>query len=197
LNYTTTNSPTTGTIKDQNNVVISNSATSSSGGIGATAPSSPGSYTYTMSVSNAAGSSTCTALLSDQTDICTDIPGIQTSAPPSPCVTPVPSPGQCVPAGYTWSGSACVALTPSITIFSGPTRVRSGNTSTLNYDVTNPPASCSITGTNGFDTNVSPTSGVQGFATTTPITSNTKFTLICASTSSSILIGITPVVQEL
>lgn len=41
-------------------------------------------------------------------DICTDIPGDQASLP-SGCTGPVPSPvGSCVPAGYSWSGSACV-----------------------------------------------------------------------------------------
>jgi hypothetical protein len=47
LNYTTTNSPTTGTIKDASNNTITTTATNSSGGVAATAPATPGSYNYT------------------------------------------------------------------------------------------------------------------------------------------------------
>lgn len=197
LNYTTTNSPTIGTIKDMDGTVLTNSATNATGAIATTSPLSAGSYTYTMNVSNVAGSGSCTAVLTDQTDVCTDISGLQSSAPASPCVTPVPSPGQCVPSGYTWNGSACVILTPTISSFIGPAHVRKGDTATLTYTVTNPPASCSVTGNNGFSTTVSPTSGVQGSVTTGAITTNTVFTLTCGSVSQTATVGLTPSVQEL
>jgi hypothetical protein len=198
LNYTTTGSPTTGTIKDSNNTIITSSATNSSGGVSSTAPSSSGSYTYTMTVSSPSGSGSCQSTLQAQTDVCTDIPGIQSSAPASPCVTPSPTPGACVPGGYTWNGSACVVVPPSITAFSGPTRVRSGSSATLTYNVTNPPASCSITGSNGYNSGpFTPTSGVQGQVTTTAITANTIFTLACNGVSKSINVGTVPVFKEI
>lgn len=55
------------------------------------------------------GTSVATLNIADNdssTDICTDISGTQTTAP-SGCNTPSPSPGTCVPSGYTWNGSSC------------------------------------------------------------------------------------------
>jgi hypothetical protein len=80
--------------------------------------------------------------------------------------------------------------------YANPTRVRKGSTSTLYYTVTSPPASCSITGTNGFSTTVSPVSGVQGSVPTNAITAITQFTITCGSISQSANVGIVPTYQE-
>lgn len=156
---------------------------------------SPTTYTMTVTDSASGLSGTCSAPVTI-TDICTDISGFQSAAPSAPCVTPAPSPGQCVPSGYTYNGSACVLSSAAISNFSGPTRVRKGATAVLTYTVTDPPASCTITGNNGFATTVTPSNGVQGSVTSTPIEANTRFTLTCGAVSQSISIGITPTVKE-
>ncbi len=58
----------------------------------------------TCPASQVQSGSSCTT----PSDICTDIPGNQTSVPSS-CTGPVPAPvGSCIPGGDSWSGSACV-----------------------------------------------------------------------------------------
>jgi hypothetical protein len=197
LNYTTTNNPTAGTIKDSSNNTITASATNASGGVAATSPASAGSYTYTMNVSNLGGSASCQATLTTGTDICTDIPGLQTSLPTG-CAGPTPSPvGSCISTGYQYNGSQCVPQPLSISNFTGPTRVRSGSTAVLKYTVIQPSGSCDITGTNGYDSGpFTPVNAIPGSVTTNPITANTKFTLTCSGVSNSIDVGVTPVFQE-
>ena len=149
-----------------------------------------------MIATSSSGSGSCqtTPALTAATDVCQNIAGLQSSwSDPNGYI----SGGNCnCNSGYVLSGLSCRVSVPSISSFSGPTRVRSGNTATLNYTVTNPPASCSVTGTNGFSTNVSPTNGVQGFVTTNAITADTHFTLTYSSVSSSINVGIVPTYQE-
>ena len=199
LNYTTTNNPSSGTITDYNSNVIASGVTNTSGGVATTSPSSPGNYTYSMTVSSPAGTGSCTTnpALAAQLDVCTDIAGLQSSLP-SGCTGPTPSPsGSCLPANYSYNGTSCVASAPSVNSFIGPTRVRKGNTATLSYNITNPPASCSITGTNGYASGAfSPVSDVTGQVTTSAITSNTQFSLTCGSVVASINVGITPTVIE-
>lgn len=155
--------------------------------------------TFTMTVNHAASglSGQCSVPVTIN-DTCTDISGFQSSVP-SGCTGPVPSPsGLCIPAGYTYNGSACVASPPTISGFAGPTRVRKGTTATLTYTVSNPPASCTITGNNGYSTTTSPSNGVQSPpVTTNAITSNTTFTLTCGSVTSTATVGITPEFQEI
>jgi hypothetical protein len=89
---------------------------------------------------------------------------------------------------------------PTMTVgsfYANPTRVRKGGTSTLYYTVTNPPASCTITGSNGFSAAVSPVDGVQGSVATNAITAATQFTITCGSISSSANVGIVPTYREL
>jgi len=81
--------------------------------------------------------------------------------------------------------------------YANPTRMRKGNTSTLYYTVASPPVSCSITGSNGFSTTVSPVDGVQGIIATNAISSNTSFTITCGSVSASVIVDIDPIYQEL
>ena len=152
--------------------------------------------TYALQCTNSTGSNSASAAVSIR-DMCTDIPGFQNALPPG-CTGPVPSPsGLCIPAGYMYDGSACVVAPPVIGSFFGPSRVRRGSTATLTYLVSNPPASCSITGTNGYSASVSPVDGVQGSVTTSPITANTVFTLDCDGVKSMATVGITPEYQEL
>lgn len=199
LNYTTANSPTTGTIKDASGTTLTSSATSPSGTISATAPSSPGSYAYTMNVANLSGSGSCSTspALSAQNDVCQDIAGLQTTEPSSCTGTPP----LCVQNGYSPNGSGdtatCVPNVATINSFSGPARVRSGSTAVLAYTIATPPSSCTITGTNGFSTTINPVSGVPGTVTTTAITYATDFTLTCGSVTSSASVGLIPVYQEL
>ena len=196
LNYTTAGSPAGSEIKDASGNPITWTVTNSSGAVAASAPATPGTYTYTMVATSTSGSGSCqtTPALTAATDVCQNIAGLQSSwSDPNGYI----SGGNCLcNSGYVLSGLSCIVSVPSISNFSGPTRVRSGNTATLSYMVTNPPASCSVTGTNGFSTNVSPANGVQGFVTTNAITANTRFTLTCSSISSSINVGIVPTYQE-
>jgi len=76
--------------------------------------------------------------------------------------------------------------------YGSPLRVNSGETATLKYTVISPPASCTITGTNGFSTTVSPTDGVEGSVATNVITANTNFTLTCGTASATAAIGVVP-----
>ena len=91
---------------------------------------------------------------------------------------------------------------PVVTItFNGPTRVRSGTPVTLTYIVTNPPASCTVTGktatTTNYSATISPTNSVQGTVTPAPVIfANTLFTLTCGSSAQPITVGITPTVIE-
>jgi hypothetical protein len=81
--------------------------------------------------------------------------------------------------------------------YANPTRVRKGGTSTLYYTVASPPASCSITGSNGFSATVSPVDGVQGTIASNAISANTSFTITCGSMSAGATVGIVPTYQEL
>jgi|GEM_PF-2551138 len=196
--YTTTNSPSTGTIRDPSNNVITTTATAASGNVAATAPSTVGSYTYGMTVTSPTGSNTCTSpSLTVQLDKCTDISGIQQTLPTG-CTGPTPSPsGVCIPSGYEYRTaiSQCIPLTPLVFTFTGG-MTRKGNTGTLTYTVYNPNGACSITGTNGFSTNVTPTDGVQGTVTTNAIQARTEFTMTCDTSTRSASIGTTPTFQE-
>jgi hypothetical protein len=81
--------------------------------------------------------------------------------------------------------------------FSGPSRVRRGNTATLTYTVSNPPASCTINGTDGFNAVISPQDGVQGSVTTNPIEGQTSFRLWCNGVSQTVIVNVTPEYQEI
>ena len=199
--YSTSGNPSNAVIKDQNGNTVYSGTISSSGTITTTAPATAGNYTYTMTVTSPGLTpGTCTSpTLTTQVDVCTDINTptlIQTSAPPPPCLSPVPS-GQCVPSsGYTWNGTdTCVPINSTNLSLSGPTRVRSGSTATLTYSITNP-QSCTITGTNGYNSGAITTT--SGTVTTTgyPINANTLFTLSCTGASKQWSVGITPTYQE-
>ncbi|HEV8666657.1 MAG TPA: hypothetical protein VN665_02295, partial [Candidatus Paceibacterota bacterium] len=192
LTYTTSNA-TSATI-DQGVGSVSTSQTSTS-----SQPITASPTVFTMTVNGLGGTNACSVPVTVN-DMCGDISGFQSVAPASPCLNSVTQQGQCVPSGYYWTGSACAVIAPppiSIGSFFGPGRVRSGNTAVLKYTVTNPPASCTITGTNGYNSGpISPVSGVQGSATTTAVTKNTTFTLTCGTVSLSTNVGVTPSFQE-
>lgn len=198
LNWTTTNSPTSGTLYNYDNSVFTAGPTLPTGGYGPVAPpSSAGSYTYSMTVNSPSGSYTCTAPETVETDVCQNISGIQNPSWSDP--NGYTSGGNCYcNSGYVLGGSGgtqCVASSPSINSFSGPARVRSGETATLTYSITSP-SSCSITGTNGYNSGAITTT--SGSVTTTgyPITANTLFTLSCTGTSKTWDVGIDPTVIE-
>jgi hypothetical protein len=173
LNYTTANTPTTGTIKDADGAAIASGATNPSGAISATAPSSAGSYTYTMDVANLSGSGSCSTspALSAEVDVCPDMPGLQTGDPSS-CIPP-----------------------DSISEFTAsPARVRSGGTSSLLYKATG--ASCAITGSDGSSYPVT-ADGTEHSVTTSPITGTITYTLSCGSVSSQATAGLLPAYQEI
>ncbi len=151
-----------------------------------------------LQVSNTAGTnnSNTASVVVNPADICTDIAGSQVALPGG-CTGPTPSPaGLCIPSGYTYNGTACVSSTPTITSFvASPSRVRQGNTTTLTYAITNPPASCTVTGTNGFNYTLSPALA-SGSIPTNAITASTRFTLTCSGVSVSATVGIVPQFQE-
>ena len=107
----------------------------------------------TCPASQVQSGSSCTT----PSDICTDIPGNQTSVPSS-CTGPVPAPvGSCIPGGDSWSGSACVptcsnglnaSYSPSCTC--PASQVQSGSSCTTPSDIctdipgnqTSVPSSC-------------------------------------------------------
>ncbi|HEY4502173.1 MAG TPA: hypothetical protein VJJ20_03875 [Candidatus Paceibacterota bacterium] len=104
--------------------------------------------------------------------------------------------------GYTLQGSVCTATPPAINSFTAtPTRVRPGTTALLSWSVSNPPASCTITGNNGFSTTLNgaqlPADGSQRSRQTNAITYSTTFTLSCGSASRSTTVGVLPVFQEI
>jgi hypothetical protein len=164
----------------------------------ATPPINVSPTTFTMTVSDAASglSGTCSIPVTIN-DACSDISGFQpaswNASPPAGCQAGP----TCVPAGYTYNGSICVSSIPVLDEFSGPSRVRKGNTATLTYKVSNPPASCVINGTNGFNAVINPVDGVQGTVTTNAITGSTDFKLWCNGVSQTATVGITPEYQEI
>jgi hypothetical protein len=164
----------------------------------ATPPINTSPTTFTMTVSDAASglSGTCSIPVTID-DACSDISGFQpnswNASPPSGCQAGP----TCVPAGYTYNGSICVSSVPVLDAFSGPSRVRRGNTATLTYTVSNPPASCTINGTDGFNAVISPQDGVQGSVTTNPIEGQTSFRLWCNGVSQTVIVNVTPEYQEI
>jgi hypothetical protein len=138
-------------------------------------------------------------------DACTDIPGITTPPIPSGCNTPNPSPGACIPSGDTYTGSACVPITPSIATGSfttNPTRVQANTPTsvTFQYQVTNPPAGgCTITGTGGFSTiSLSQAQVTSGsYTTSETISQDTALTLTCGSATAQATLGLIPSYEEI
>jgi hypothetical protein len=153
------------------------------------------SVAYTLSATNSGGTNTAIATV-NKPDLCTNAPftGVQNPLPNG--VTAAGATCSCTVVGAIWDGSSCGASLPILSGFSGPLRVRSGNTATLSYTVVNPPATCSITANGAPMATISPVSGVPGTVDTNAITSNTVFTLACAGVSRSVSVGITPVFQE-
>ncbi len=111
------------------------------------------------------------------TDMCrgSDFPGVQTTLPPNAekdgescsCKT-----------DYTLVSGQCIA--PMVTEFyANPSLVRSGNSSTLYWKVTNPPASCVITGTDGSNATINKSSLSAGSMQTGVIRVVTVFTMSC------------------
>jgi hypothetical protein len=112
-----------------------------------------------------------------------------------------PTTGQCI-VGAPASGDLCVG---SLATCPDTTRVRSGQTATLYWDIQNA-SSCTVEGTNGDGgtgggaewNTVSQTAGVI----TSAITGSTRYTLTCISTdtssfSDSVIINIVPVFREI
>lgn len=128
---------------------------------------------------------------STSADICTDITGNQASLPPNCTGTP-PS---CLGAGQQWSGTQCEAIPPTISTFEAlPNRVRAGESTQLSWQVENAPATCTLSGTDGFSEEVV---GASGTVDTDPITARTVFTLACGATSEQIVVTIVPEYQEI
>jgi len=106
-------------------------------------------------------------------------------------------------AGYVLSGGNCVISAPvSIVTFSvNPTRVRKGTATSVpfTWKVSNPPATCTISGPNGFTPLiVSPVDGVTGSQTgVVNIAQASYFTLTCGAVTKQITIGLVPTVIEI
>ena len=86
---------------------------------------------------------------------------------------------------------------PTVTInkfIGSPSRVRSGNTSSLIYNVTSQ-VTCTITGSDGSSYPVTADS-TQHSVTTSAITKNTLYTLACGTVTAPANIGLVPVFQE-
>ena len=104
-----------------------------------------------------------------------------------------PATGQCI-TGAPASGDLCAgSLSPCL----DTTRVRSGQTTTLYWDIQNA-TSCTVAGNGQSWNGVSQTSGV----TTSAITQSTRYTLTCLSTDTStftdsVIINIVPAFREI
>lgn len=77
-----------------------------------------------------------------------------------------------------------ITATSPLLLTTSPTRVKRGGTATLVWD-TGSRTQCTITGTNGQILYLAGTSGASG-APTTPITTETKYTLTCIDDNSSV-----------
>lgn len=150
----------------------------------------------------AAGATTTSATVTvTATDICTDIAGTQPTTPTG-CQVPVPSPGICIPTGYTYnvSQNRCIINPPSAMTLSA-TRVRSGNPSTLSWTITGSltGVTCTINGTPALS--VPGVSTLTGNKTTPAITAPTNYVLSCgngvATTTASATVTLVPSVQEI
>ncbi len=148
---------------------------------------------------NYSGTPSITVNITDNdVDICTDIPGTQAS-PPAGCQAPSPSPGVCIPSGEVYNGFGCVVPSGSITLgsfYPSPSRVRRGNTTTLNY-TTAGEIYCAID--HGVGT--VPSTDSAHSVPSTAISQATVFTLACgdgtATTTSSASVGVLPIYQEI
>lgn len=139
-------------------------------------------------------------------DICTDIPGIQTSVPPR-CQTPTPNPGSCIPPGLVWDGSQCTEpapppppppATPTISSFqASPERVRPGNAATLAWSISNiPGGGCTITKNGAAFASIS-ASQPSGSMSSGAINSQTTFVLTCGSVSATDTVRLIPFTEEI
>jgi hypothetical protein len=100
--------------------------------------------------------------------------------------------------GFSPQGGSCQPNPPVIMSFTAsPSRVKPGNSTTLSWQVTNPPASCTITGSNGFSATLSGGQLPAG-SLSTPVNVTTLFTLRCGSASPiSRNVSILPLYEEL
>lgn len=110
--------------------------------------------------------------------------------------------------GYEVSGSSCVQIVTEPVINglqANPSRVRSGNNTTLTWGGTDLPATCTLSATpsvSGYPTSVpsTPTGNSTGVSAG-PITQTTIFTLTCTTAggdgSAQTTVGVVPVFQEI
>ena len=104
----------------------------------------------------------------------------------------------CATRNYTVTYATNAPPPPSVSIgdfIASPSRVRSGNTTSLVYTVTSDIA-CSITGSDGSSYPVT-ADGIEHSVTTGAITGNISYTLSCGSASKQTTAGLLPVYQEI
>jgi hypothetical protein len=115
-------------------------------------------------------------------------------------------PPTCVPNNgnyiYNSGPNTCTLNSPTIITFSSnPTRVRKSTATSVpfSWKVTNPPATCTISGPNGFTPlTISPVDGVTGSqAGTVNISQASFFTLTCGAVTKQIIVGLIPSVKEI
>jgi hypothetical protein len=152
----------------------------------------PTVFTMTVTDSISGLSNTCSAPVAI-TDVCSDISGFQPTGWTAPGCQAGPV---CIPASSVYNGSACVPAAVTVAGFSGPARVRKGSTVTLTYALTNPGGMCRVTGSSAYDSGPFP-AAASGSVTSSPIMTNTIFTLICGEASRTITVGIIPGFQEI
>jgi hypothetical protein len=132
----------------------------------------------------------------DRVDLCkgTDFPGVQTTRPANSTRN---NDGTCSCLdGFTLTNGAC--LSPTISAFyANPTLVRSGNTSMLYWQVTNPPRACQLTGTDGTSRTILRAQLLSGSMATNAIRAEVVYTLRCGTASKQATVRIIPTFQEI
>lgn len=105
--------------------------------------------------------------------------------------------------GYVLQGGSCVvsAPPPTISFSANPSRVRKAVSTpvTFSWTVTNPPASCTISGPTGFTPlTINPANGVAGSqVATVTLSARSNFTLTCGAVSQQVTLNLVPNVQEI
>ncbi len=125
---------------------------------------------------------------------------VASCTPSSSCAASTPVGSTCSDScGYLYAGTLVVGCgTPSATLTAAPTRVRSGQTSTLTLTATGVTTSCTVSGPGVNSTVAASSCGVSSTIVTPAITSQVTYKVTCDSTVdiAKIIVNLVPKVVE-